>query len=155
MTISRLVNPRLASILFTLSLTLQITACGTGDSLTNAGADINPDPGTDIPANNEPAASDIKLSWIAPRFREDNKTLIETYEIAGYKIYCGKINDKVAEYLECSTDIIKEDGSARHSYTFPNEAPGIYYFALITIDSGGRESKRSTPYEHEHKAVTS
>ncbi len=125
MNIFHLITSRITPILFTLLITLQITACGSGDSLTS----------TDTPTENNPAASGINLSWVAPTEREDGSNL-SVPEIAEYKI-----SYRVAQTQD-SNSITIADCYAVCS-TFINLDAGIYHLSLTTIDTEGRESQPS------------
>ena len=138
MIISRLLKQRFTSILITLLITLQISACGTRDNLTAATTDINSDPsttGTDTGINSTSTIADINLSWVAPAEREDNSS-ISLSEIAGYQVFYGK------EQGLYSSSITINDGTAT-GYTFTSLPAGTYYFAVTTIDTEGRESQYS------------
>ena len=137
MIISRLLKQRFTSILITLLIALQISACGTGDNLSATTADINSDlstTGTDTDNNN--TVADIKLSWVAPAEREDNSS-ISLSEIAGYQVFYGKAPGQY------TSNITINDGTAV-GYTFTDLPTGTYYFAVTTLDTEGRESQFSS-----------
>jgi len=132
MTVSRLLKHSFTSILITLLMTLQISACNTrgsaettGDNIVSSNSDT---PGT-------PILAEVNLSWTAPSEREDNEP-ISLSEIAGYKVYYGTIQNDYPN----SVDI--NDGSAE-GYTFKGFSTGTYYFVLTTYDTEGRESQYS------------
>lgn len=127
MILSKLLKSGVTSILLILSITLLISACNNKEPAETTGNNI--DPGA------SDTSTDIKLSWVAPSAREDNKP-ISLSEIAGYKIYYGTIPNDYPN----SVDI--NDGSA-DSYTFKSFSTGTYYFTLTTYDTEGRESRQS------------
>ena len=139
MIISCIPKNRFISILVILLISLHISSCGTGDSLTAAAADIDIDPSTTIGAdngnNNNSAIADINLSWVAPAEREDNSP-ISLSEIAGYQVLYGLSQGQY------SNSIIINDGTAV-GYTFTGLPSGTYYFVVATIDTEGRESQYS------------
>ena len=139
MIISRLLKQRFTSILITLLIALQISACGTGDNLSATTADINSDlstTGTDTDTDNNNTVADIKLSWVAPAEREDNSS-ISLSEIAGYQVFYGKAPGQY------TSNITINDGTAV-GYTFTDLPTGTYYFAVTTLDTEGRESQFSS-----------
>ena len=140
MIISRLLKQHFTSILITLLITLQISACNsTGDNLTAATTDINPDlvtTGTDTGTDKNSTVADIKLSWAAPAEREDNSS-ISLAEIAGYMVFYGQ-----AQGLYTNSITIN-DGTAV-GYTFTDFPAGTYYFVVTTLDTEGRESQYSS-----------
>ncbi len=148
MIISRLLKQRFTSILFTLLISLQISACRTEPSVIADTADINSDPSTDTAdINSDPSTdtgigtdksstvADINLSWAAPSAREDNSS-ISLSEIAGYHVYYGKTQGQY------SNNISINDGTTT-GYTLANLPTGTYYFVLTTLDTEGRESQFS------------
>ena len=138
MIISRLLKQHFTSILITLLITLQISACNsTGDNLTAATTDINPDlVTTDADADNNITVADIKLSWAAPAEREDNSS-ISLSEIAGYQVFYGKTQGQYPDSITIN------DGTAA-GYTFTDFPTGTYYFVVTTLDTEGRESQFSS-----------
>ena len=137
MIISRLLKQRFTSILITLLITLQISACGTGDNLTATTADINSDlstTSTDTGTNN--TIADINLSWAAPAEREDNST-ISLSEIAGYQVFYGKAQGQY-------TSNVTINDSTATGYTLANLSTGTYYLVMTTLDTEGRESQFSS-----------
>ena len=136
--ISRLLKQRFISILIILFITLQISACNsTGDNLTAATTDINPDLGTTgSDTDNNSIAADIKLSWAAPAEREDNSSISLT-EIAGYQVFYGQAQGQYPN------NITINDGTAV-GYTFTDFPAGTYYFVVTTLDTEGRESQYSS-----------
>jgi hypothetical protein len=131
MMFSRLLKPRFLSILITLLMTMQISACSTNDSATTSANNSGIGTGTD---NNRVA--DVNLSWVAPAEREDNSAL-SLSEIAGYKIYYGTAQGQYPSNVDIN------DGSA-DSYTITSLSTGTYYFVLTTYDTQGRESRYSS-----------
>ena len=140
MIISRLLKQHFTSILITLLITLQISACNsTGDNLTAATTDINPDlvtTGTGTNTDNNITVADIKLSWAAPAEREDNSSISLT-EIAGYQVFYGQAQG------QHPNSITINDGTAV-GYTFTDLPAGTYYFVVTTVDTEGRESQLSS-----------
>ena len=139
MIISRLLKQRFTSILITLLITLQISACNsTGDNLTAATTDINSDlsTGTGTGTNQISPTADINLSWAAPAAREDNSA-ISLSEIAGYHVFYGTTQGQY------SSRITINDGTAA-GYTFIDFHSGTYYFVVTTLDTEGRESQFSS-----------
>lgn len=126
---------RFTSILVTLLIAFQVSSCSSGETLTAATANINPDLVTDTGTNENTATADINLSWVAPAEREDNSS-ISLSEIAGYQVFYGKSQGQY------SNSVIINDGSAA-GYTFTDMPSGTYYIAVTTIDSEGRESQYS------------
>ncbi len=125
MKISHLANTRFTSILLFLFITLQISACSTGDSsTTNSANPVEPD-----------TLGRISVDWIAPSAREDN-TPISLSAIAGYNVYYG------SEQGQYPNTVNIADGSA-DSYIIANLPTGTYYFVVTTYDTDGRESQYS------------
>ena len=140
MIIFRLLKHRFTSILITLLITLQMTACSSEDLLTAAAPGIDSgattENGTGTTTENENNVStDITLAWIAPAEREDNSSL-SLSDIAGYKVYFGTTQGQYSNSLTIN------DGSAT-GYTFNVVATATYYFVVTTIDTEGRESQYS------------
>ena len=150
MIISRLLKQRFTSILITLLISLQISACRTDNNVIADTADINSDLSTDTDNNNTVAdinsdlntdtdnnntVADINLSWAAPSAREDNSS-ISLSEIAGYHVFYGKTQGQY-------TDSISINDGTTTSYTLANLPAGTYYFVVTTLDTEGRESQFS------------
>ena len=134
---SYLIKNRFASILFTVLIALQISACSTEENLVATTAYIDSDTNTRTDSANETnTTANINLSWVAPAEREDN-TPISLSEIAGYKIYYGST---LGQY---SNSVTINDGSAT-GHTFQNFTAETYYFVVTTLDTEGRESQFST-----------
>ena len=138
MTISRLLRQRFTSIIITLLITLQISACSSGDNSTAATTDINPDQSTvtDTDTNRNSTTADVILSWTAPAEREDGSS-ISLSEIAGYQVFYGITQGQYSS----STTI---NDSTAVDYTFTDFPSGTYYFVITTLDTEGRESQFSS-----------
>jgi len=140
MIISRLLKQRFKSILITLFITLQISACSTGNNPTaateNINSDLSTDPATDTSTNKNSAIADINLSWVAPAEREDNAP-ISLSEIAGFKVYFGTAQGQY------SNNIVINDGSAVGHTLTSMPAGDTYYVVITTLDTEGRESQFS------------
>ncbi len=148
MIISRLLKQHFTSILITLLLTMQISACGSGNNPTAATADIISDPGTDPATGKDTGTAtdtgtdknsttaDIYLSWAAPVEREDNAP-ISLSEIAGFKVYFGTVQGQY------TNNIVINDGSAVGHTLTSLPVGDTYYFVLTTLDTEGRESQFS------------
>lgn len=121
MIIPHLLKQRFTPILFTLLLTLQIAACGSDDGTTDAG--------------NNPANSNVKLSWVAPSEREDGSNL-NALEIEKYIIY-------YRESQTQGTDSITVTGCYAVCSAAINLPAGSYQLSVTTVDTDGRESLRS------------
>ena len=134
---SRLLKKRFTSILITLFISLQISACSNEPNVIVDTADINSDPSTDtgIGTDKSSTVADINLSWAAPSAREDNSS-ISLSEIAGYRVFYGKTQGQY------SNSISINDGTTT-DYTLANLPTGTYYFVLTTLDTEGRESQFS------------
>ncbi len=77
-------------------------------------------------------AGDITVSWVAPAEREDGSAISMT-EIAGYHVYYG---DSQGSYAH---EVAIDSGSTM-SVMLNNLAAGMYYIAVTTVDTDGRES---------------
>lgn len=77
----------------------------------------------------------FSLSWAAPVEREDNSPILLS-EIAGYRVYYGTTQSQYPNSFTIN------DGTAE-GYVFTDFSTGTYYFVVTTLDTDGRESKRS------------
>ena len=75
---------------------------------------------------------DIKVTWTAPLFREDNSDLLGT-DISAFRIYYGTTSGDYQTTVEI-TD------SSQIEITLKTLARNTYYFVLTTVDLEGRES---------------
>jgi len=126
-----------AQVLFTLFLTLVLSACSK-ETVTDAIIDRTTTTTTTTTIPNAPPAnsSDIYLSWTAPSARENNEPMLLS-EIAGYRLYYGTAQRNY------SSSVYINDGTI-DNYTFNNISTGTYYFTLTTYDTDGHESRYSS-----------
>lgn len=140
MIISRFLKQRFTSILISLLITLQISACSTGNNPAATTADINSDLSTDLATDTgtdkNSTKVDINLSWAAPAEREDNAP-ISLSEIAGFKVYFGTVQGQY------TNNIVINDGSAVGHTLTSLPVDETYYLVVTTLDTEGRESQFS------------
>jgi hypothetical protein len=148
---------RIAKVLATTILTLQLVACGGGSSggsgASTSGGNVAPVANTGSSTSKETvtpggdsASSDsstvaaartgsFQLSWTAPVSRADG-TPLSLADISGFRIYYGKTAGNY-EYM-----VAVRDGTAQAA-TVKNVPVGTYHVVMTTYDNKGRESRYS------------
>lgn len=132
---------RLVGILAVMTL----TACNSGQngsatSPTSAMAKLpavtaNELSNAELTERQEPSIAPARLIWRAPMTREDGSSLYPG-EIRGYRVYF-KLNHQADYQVMAVTDPLSTS-LALDSFT-----PGVYQFAISTVDVNGLESRRS------------
>lgn len=122
MMISRVSIPVLSKSLFSLVISIVLTACSTEE---NIGASAGGVQGTI-------GSGQIALSWVAPAEREDG-TPISMAEIAGYRVYYGTSQGVYTNQVDIS------DGDTMLA-VLSGLTAGTYYLVVTTVDMDGRES---------------
>lgn len=111
---------RILIYIFTLTILIMMSGCGSGNSSQNAG-------------HSEPRYSgSVSLSWYAPAYNEDGSPLTD---LGGYKIYYGTTSQDYTSQVNVGL---------LTSCTISNLPEGMYYFALVAYDKSGNESGYST-----------
>lgn len=108
------------------SAAVMLAACGGG-----GGDDPPATPAPPAPPTPTAAA---RVSWAAPALRTDGSGL---QDLAGFKVYYGT---SPGNY----TSSVTINDPAATSHSFQTLAAGRYYFAVVAIDAGQRESPYST-----------
>lgn len=116
----------IASIVYAIFITAQLSACSTEDNFDSAGAGAGTGTGTGVTS-----LSLLSLSWVAPSEREDN-TPISMSEIAGYRIYYGTAPGDYQYDIEIN--------DAYNDAADISLLQGTYYAVITTVDVDGRES---------------
>jgi len=123
MTISQLLSPVLSKSLVILFISVLLSACSSGESVTGD---------TGVGATPQGITHGIALSWIAPVEREDG-TPISMAEIAGYRVYYGTSQGDYPNEVDIAD-------SSTMQVALSNLVSGTYYIVVTSYDVDGRES---------------
>lgn len=131
MTISQLLSPVLSKSLIILFISVLLSACSSGESVTgDSGENITGDTG--VGATPQGITHGIALSWIAPVEREDG-TPISMAEIAGYRVYYGTSQGDYPNEVDIAD-------SSTMQVALSNLVSGTYYIVVTSYDVDGLES---------------
>jgi len=134
MMIHHWLRPVLSKSLFTLFISLLLTACSTQENFDGAttGAGVG---GVTTPGVGGATTQGVALSWTAPVEREDG-TPISMSEIAGYRVYYGTSEGNYPNEIDIAD-------SYNMQATLSNLVSGTYYIVVTVYDMDGRESAYS------------
>ncbi len=80
------------------------------------------------------APGSVTLSWLPPTSNDDGSAL---RDLVGYRIYVGQSATALSRVI-----VLNNSGLTR--YVVEDLTPARWYFAMTSVNAGGRESRRST-----------
>lgn len=122
------------NLLFTIILSLSISACGGGTSANNVGTGAR----DDVQLNS--GTKSISISWDIPTHRASGtSTLLPPDEIGGYKIYVSTNSNFIP-----SLPLVTISNGDTSNYVIRNLKSGTYTIYITTYDTSGDESEYSS-----------
>lgn len=109
-----------------------LPACGAGGDGEPLSSQVGSGGDPDSPSSGEPLPGMATVSWTAPETNIDGSPIDD---LAGFRIYF--------DHTPLSKSSPFTFVGNKTEFTVPNLEPGLYYFAVSAIDTGGEESDLS------------
>lgn len=121
---------RNAVLFLLLGAVAVLPACGAGGDGDPLSSQAGGDPGS--PPSGEPLPGMATVSWTSPDANIDGSAI---GDLAGFRIYF--------DHTPLSKGSPFTFVGNKTEFTVPNLEPGLYYFAVSAVDTGGEESDLS------------